>query len=275
MRRLIFTFILSVGVAHAEALEFENIPSTFYDTQNSNQVVNLIKLDRPEYPRRPGASFCKRNVDMIDTIVVHHTETPSTEGPLKINSYHLLRGTAADPWYMIAYSFVFNAPYPGNTVPASKAYYGRPLDIVGAHAGSDVFVPMDEFQKELYKNEPIKCGKENEAGEVDPEIIRNGKIKANVTSIGVVAIGNYAKFSRANPTGSNPAKIPSADLIDMYARLSCQLQKSHPRIKNLAYHDQYHSTSCPGTLKEYMTQIQTKAKEYGCEFNVLQKKYYK
>jgi hypothetical protein len=230
--------------------------------------LELVKIEKEDYPRNRHASFCKRPVEMVDTIVLHHSETTSSTTPLQINEMHLNRGTPQDPWLMVAYSYQINAPYPGATKPAMKVTEGRPLDLVGAHAGTDVFVPMNDFQKKIWDEGQIVCGVEGGNFGVDPKQVRDGKIKANVTTIGVVIIGNYAPFSRDNPNGwrrSHP-RYPTKQTQDEIARLSCQLQKKYPNMKNIKWHNYYHSTSCPGTIKDYVNQIKTLAKGYGCDF---------
>jgi hypothetical protein len=286
--RLSILFLLLVSSVCSAKAEFEAIPSFMYEEQyRHDKLENLIELNSVEYLRNSKASFCTRPTDMIDTIVLHHSETRNTETPEDINRYHLNRGSSSDPWYMIAYSFVMMSPYAGETIPAQKAYYGRPINIVGAHAGSNIFVPMDAVQKKLWAQKKILCGKENTTPEYDPTLVKNGKIKANVTTIGVVVNGNYSLFSGPrlrngrrnpypNPNGFIPAKQPTESLIDSLARLSCQLQKSYPRVKTIAFHNQYHRTSCPGSIQETknLKAIQAKAKEYGCEFKLLSPNYY-
>ncbi len=230
--------------------------------------IEYINVEKVSYERNPKATYCKRPEEMIDTIVIHHSETPSSTTPEEINAFHLQRGMPDDPWYMIAYSFAVNSPYPGAKVPRSRATEGRPLDIVGAHAGSNAFVQMDEVQQRIFQEGKITCGNEDMGFKVDPNLVKDGKIKANVTTAGLVVIGNYAPFSRQNPNGYNPKRprYPSKDTQDMVARLSCQLQKKYPRIKNFKWHSFYHPTSCPGTVREYIAQIKTLARNYGCEF---------
>lgn len=280
LKRLFFLLlVISSFHAFAEA-EFTSITSEDYGLQKVNASNDLIDVDYDiDYKRNTKATFCTRPVDMVDTIVVHHSETRNTDTPQKINEYHLVRGTASDPWYMVAYSFLIMAPYENETTPPAKAYVGRPIEIVGAHAGTNVFVPMSEHQKSLWAKKQIKCGTKTRQV-YDPSLVKNGKIKANVTTIGMVVIGNYSPWSPSNPNGQfvmrngkavPEAREPTAELIDTYARLSCQLQKQYPKITKLSYHNNYHPTSCPGTLqfKRGMEAIQLKAREYGCEFETV------
>jgi hypothetical protein len=284
LKGLFFLLILTQLTAYAEEAEFIS-PSETPPCELATEPIgnDLIDIENVKYRRSEKATFCTRPISMIDTIVVHHSETRNTDTPEKINEYHLVRGSATDPWYMVAYSYLFMAPYEGDTTPVSKAFAGRPLCIVGAHAGTNVFVPMSAHQKTLWKNKEIKCGTATSQA-YDASLVKNGKIKANVTTIGMVIIGNYAPGSPSNPNGDTfyehrngkrtaVGRKPTDDLLDMYARLACQLQKKHPRITKLSYHDKYHATSCPGELqfKEGMQTIQLKAREYGCEFQVVWK----
>lgn len=237
--------------------------------QESEWPVELITVNKVNYQRNSRASFCMRPIEMVDTIVFHHSETPTTTTPIEINQMHLNRGSNADPWYMVAYSYVMNTPYPGQTAPIAQIAEGRPLDIVGAHAGSDAFVEMDEEQQRMWNEGRILCGKEGGEFKLDPKQLKNGKIKANVTTIGLVIVGNYAKFGRDNPNGwtdRNP-RYPTKNTLEMLARMSCQLQKKHPRMKKLSWHNFYNQTSCPGNIKDHVVQIRELAKGLGCDFN--------
>lgn len=285
MKRLFLLILIFNSVAFADDSGTDSYLSYPFEEQTStdNNEGDLIEVQKVSYIRNKLASFCTRPVEMVDTIVIHHSETPSTSTPQNINAYHLNRGSAADPWYMIAYSFIINSPYEGETTPIPKASEGRPFEIVGAHAGSNIFVPMDAVQKDLWAKKKILCGKENQVPKYDSTLVKNKKIKANVTTIGLVISGNYAPYyipgQPRNLTGwkVGDERIPTPDTIDMVSRLSCQLQKKYPRIKTLTYHSYYHTTSCPGTFydkdpkKDYMVKIQQKAKEYGCDFNLLSK----
>lgn len=235
---------------------------------NPEWPVELIDIAKVDYTRNTKASFCMRPTEMVDTVVIHHSETSSTATAQYINELHLARGTANDPWYMIAYTYVINAPYAGAKVPTPLVTEGRPLEIVGAHAGTNVFIPMDEEQQKIWADKKILCGKENEVPKFDETMVKDGKIKANVTTIGIVINGNYAPVSRTNPGGysKKAPRYPTAKTQDMIARISCQLQKKYPRMKNMKWHNYYHDTSCPGTIKSYIGQIKTMAKGYGCDF---------
>ncbi len=231
--------------------------------------LELIQIAKVDYPRNAHATYCKRPAEIVDTIVFHHSETPSTTTPMQINDMHLNRGTPEDPWLMVAYSYQINTAYPGARTPVARVTEGRPMDIVGAHAGTNVFIPMNTEQRRIWNEGQVTCGVEGGNFQVDPSLIRNGRIKANVTTIGLVVIGNYAPFSRNNPNGwrRSAPRYPTRSTIDMLARLSCQLQKKYPRLKNFKWHSYYHATTCPGNIKDYIGQIKTAAKGFGCEFN--------
>lgn len=231
--------------------------------------IEYVNIRKVEYETNPHATYCKRPMEIVDTIVLHHSESPSTTTAEDINRYHLSRGTPTDPWYMIAYSYVLNSPYAGGTRPPTQISAGRPLEIVGAHAGSNVFIPTTPEQKKLFDEGKVTCGREGEEFKVDPTLMKDGRLKANVTTIGLVVIGNYAPFSKTNPNGyskKNP-RYPTKTTQDQIARMACQLQKKYPNMKSIKWHSYYHSTSCPGTIKDYVGQIKTLARNYGCEFN--------
>jgi hypothetical protein len=230
--------------------------------------VNLVKVEKVDYPRNEHASYCTRPVEMLDTIVIHHSAGSSTATALEINSFHLNRGTAADPWHMIGYSYVINSPYAGSNEPTPKVTEGRPLNMVGSHAGSHAFVDMDEEQTLMWEEGRIVCGKIGETFRIDPNQIRNGKIKANITTLGLVVLGNYAPFARDNPAGYHPGnpRHPTKETLELTARISCQLQKKHPRIKYIKWHNLYNQTSCPGNIEQNVEKIKQIAKGYGCDF---------
>lgn len=238
------------------------------NAQTNEWPVEFTKIEKVKYERNSKAKFCKRPLEMVDTIVFHHSATPSTFTAQRINEIHLERGSSDDPWYMIAYSYAINSPYGGNTAPQLKVTEGRPLDLVGAHAGSDAFIPMTEEQKKIWARGEVTCGKENEEFKVDEELLRGNKIKANVTTLGIVVIGNYSPFNRLNPLGfslESPQYLIE-DGQDLAARISCQLQKKYPGIKYMKWHSFYMPTVCPGTIEKSILNIKTLTRKYGCSF---------
>lgn len=231
-------------------------------------LAELIEIKTIDYEKNPNATYCKRPIEMIDTIVIHHSASSSLTTPTEINHHHINRSSNGNEWYMVGYSYLINAPYKGNSSPELQVTQGRPLDIVGSHAGSFSFTKMNNEQKKMWNDELIKCGKPEQEFKVDQDLINGEKIKTNVTSIGVVVIGNYAPFSPYNPGGYDPKspRNPTLETLDAIARLSCQLQKSYPRMKNIKWHSYYKDTSCPGNLRERINKIISLSKEYGCEF---------
>lgn len=229
--------------------------------------LKLIEIETVNYPTNSRATYCKRPPEMVDTIVIHHTAGFESRSPLDINRDHLNQGSASDPWYMAAYTYFVNSPYGGNDNVRPRVTEGRPLDIVGAHAGSNIFVPMDTEQRKIWNSGAIVCGR-NDHFTVNPSLVSNGRIKANVTTVGIAVIGNYSPFSRTNPTGYNPRRprYPTQQTLNMLGKLSCQLQKKYPRMKEIKWHSYYHATQCPGTIKNYINQIKTIARGLGCEF---------
>jgi len=230
---------------------------------------DLINIEKVKYKTNKKASYCKRPTEMIDTIVIHHSGTSSKSTPEEINDYHVNRVSGDDLWYMIGYSFIINSPYAGNKVPPARVTEGRPMDIVGSHAGSGAFVSMNEEQQKIWDENKILCGKEGGVFSKDLSLINGGNIKANVTTIGVVVMGNYAPFDQYNPGGysRNRPRHPTPQTLDMIARLSCQIQKTYPKIKTIKWHSFYKDTDCPGDIKLYIDAIIKLTKEYGCEFN--------
>jgi hypothetical protein len=268
VKGMLILLLLSPAIVMADS--FLAIPdfSQLLSQSDPEWPVEYVTIHKEEYERNSRASFCLRPVEMVDTIVFHHSETPTTTTAQQINDFHLNRGTPEDPWYMIAYSYVVNAPYAGSSTPKMKVTEGRPLEIVGAHAGSNAFIPMDNEQKKLWEEQKVLCGKEGEEAKFDPSFVKDGKIKANVTTLGVVINGNYAPFSRFNPGGysKRSPRYPTKATQELLGKLSCQLQKKYPRIKYMKWHNYYTPTSCPGTIKNFVAQIRTHAKRYGCEF---------
>ncbi len=269
LNKALVLLILALPFA-ASAQDCVNCPTSpipYQDLPLPAWPLQLIDIEKMNYPTNPRATYCKRPEDMVDTIVIHHTAGFESRSPLDINREHMNQGSASDPWYMAAYTYFVNASYAGNSNIRPRVTEGRPLNIVGAHAGSNIFVPMSEEQKKIWEKGEITCGKDDNF-RVTPSLVRNGRIKANVTTIGVAVIGNYSPFSRNNPTGYNRRRprYPTLQTLDMLGKLSCQLQKKYPRMKEIKWHSYYHPTQCPGTIKNYINHIKTVARRFGCEF---------
>ncbi|MBY0516629.1 MAG: peptidoglycan recognition protein family protein, partial [Bacteriovoracaceae bacterium] len=231
----------------------------------------LIEIEKPELERDLKASYCRRNEDVVDTIVLHHTETGSSATIQDINQMHLNRGTSEDPWLMIAYHYTVNSAYPGSSNPKTKVSQGRPFEIAGSHAGTGVYKPAPQATVDLMKQDGVmQCGlKDGPLTEADDKFNAAGEVKANYNTVAIVVIGNYAKKSSANPGGysANSPRYPTKETIATIAKLSCQIQREHPRVTNIKWHNYYKSTSCPGLIKDRIEQIKIEAEKYGCKFN--------
>jgi hypothetical protein len=290
MKLLVGLFLYSSFSLFADDGSFCSVPdlSAFLPEVNLPIVPeeDLIEIKKNNFKRNKNASFCTRPLDMIDTIVIHHSDTGPTNTADDMNTYHLNRVSyktndagafirdsrgrkIKDPWYMVGYSYIVNSAYAGSLQPKPLVTEGRPLEIVGSHAGSSAFTKMDDDQKRMWETGKVQCGKEGGPFKVDQNQSSDGNIKANISSIGVVVIGNYAIKSSANPGGYPPSKPrdPTLQTVDMLARLACQLQKKNPRMKSIKWHSSYTKTICPGNLKNHVDQMKSLAKGYGCEFN--------
>lgn len=264
--KILFLLLLSLPV-YSQSPDCVDCPPGPYTTLPNVPLptwpLELIEVKKVNLKKNLRVEFCRRPEEMLDTIVLHHSETPPNRTPATINQFHLDRG-----WYMSGYSYMVNAAYPGTVSPALSVTEGRPIDIVGSHAGTEAFVTMTPAQQAIWDAGKIVCGLDGGEFKVDPAQLRNGKIKANVTTLGVVVIGNYVPYSRRNPGGYPRSKVrnPTTQTQDAIARLSCQLQKKYPNIKEIKWHNLYNSTDCPGTIQNFITQIKTMARGYGCDF---------
>ncbi len=268
MKFLVFIFSLSstLAVGQIDCVNCPPLSSVPLPTVTLPEVLpSLIDIKKVSYQRRSSVKHCKRPIDLVDTIVLHHSESSSQNSPQRINSYHLDRG-----WYMGGYTYLVNSPYRGESTPASVVTEGRPPELVGAHAGTDAYVPMRPKDKDAWNAGQILCGVEG--GQFSPdsaELIRTKIVggqrveymKANVTTIGVSVIGQYF--------GNAPRFQPTSNTLDMIAKLICRLQKENPNMVNLRVHNNYHPTDCPGNLGKAsnLSYIVQKAQSYGCNFS--------
>lgn len=266
-KTLLFTLLIAGQVLAQDCVNCPPAPIPYVDLAVPQWPLPLIEIEQVNLPRSNRASYCRRPAEMVDTIVIHHTAGFETRTAQDINRDHMNQGSPSDPWLMAGYTYFVNSAYSGGNPVRARVTEGRPIDIVGAHAGSNIFVPMDREQQQMWNRGEITCGRDNNF-RVTPSMVSNGRIKANVTSIGVAVIGNYSPFSRQNPTGYRRGRprYPTQQTLNMLGRLSCQLQKKYPRMKEIKWHSYYHATQCPGTLKNYINQIKTIARGLGCDF---------
>ena len=235
-------------------------------------ITPLIEIEPVDYKRNQGATYCKRDPSIIDTIVIHHTETFPTDTPLDINDMHLDNGPPDDRWLMIGYNFLMNSAY--QDCPScieTRAYEGRPIDISGAHAGSEVFIKTSAENHLRIAQTGIKCGNEQIGFKdvEDRDLYRGNKVKANHISLGVALIGNYAPFHPLRSVSGYPfrqKRYPSKVAIEGMGKMICELQRQHPNITRVTVHGRLRNTDCPGTVEEKLDDILAIAKEYGCTF---------
>jgi len=268
--RALSLFFIALSIAHAQECSECKAPLSPAPSwpMGSDWPVEFIPVEKVELRKNPRAIMCKRPPEMLDTIVIHHTESPSTQKPQSVNDYHVNRQSKGEPWYMVAYSYLVSSPYQGENNVRPHVTEGRPIEIVGAHAGSDAYVEMSADQRKIWAEGKIICGKEGGTFNIDPNIVHGSKIKANVTTLGIVVIGNYSPMSFDNPLGhaGNKKRIPSKQTLELVAKMSCQLQKKYPGIQQLKWHSLYNRTTCPGLLSEYVEEIKKIAGGLGCTF---------
>lgn len=241
-----------------------------FSLPNVPEPEPLIEIRTPTLSRDAGASYCRRNEEVVDTIVFHHTQTSSTSTVQNINTMHLDRGSAADPWLMIGYHYTINSPYSGGTIPTPVVNQGRPFNLAGSHAGTNAYRAADAETRRLMEEDgAIRCGTATGPLAEADDKFRNGLVKANYNTVAIAVIGNYAKRTSENPSGWRPnnPRYPSAGTIEMAGKLACELQRKHPRLKTIKWHSFYNSTDCPGLLKDRIPQIKAVAARFGCTFN--------
>lgn len=267
--------VLLVTAAHAARdcvnCQDQSQPSIFNETEVPT-IPDLVTIRTPTLERNPRATYCTRADDVADTIVFHHSATDSTETIQQLNDRHLDDGEPGDPWLMLGYHYTINAPYRNESRPALQVSQGRPMNIVGSHAGKNIYKPASRQTRDiLRRTNAISCS--SARGRWAPPSrayrVQESDARANLHTIGVVIIGNYSPLSLTNFDGYDPAtpRWPTASVIDTAARLACQIQRQYPRVTNLTIHSNYHSTLCPGLIGERLGQIRDAARRYGCEFN--------
>jgi len=233
---------------------------------------NKVEVIEVDYKINRGAVYCKRPMDVVDTIVIHHTATSENETPERINEGHLNRDPD-DPWLMVGYHYLITQKSQRHGV-TPKIYRGRPDNYVGAHAGGEAISrEYPENLKNKLMTKKINCGKyPGVLHKVNPTLDEKGNTRANDTTLAISFIGNFAAFDAVlNPTGYRPVNkvyYPSDESLRETAQLICQLKGKYPSINKLGYHQQYKATSCPGSVKLVLNKIKSFAKEYGCTLNL-------
>lgn len=250
-----------------------NLPSRIFprpEVSDIQKVVEpLVTIQTPSLRRNTAAEYCRRNEDLVDTVVFHHSGGPSSQTISDINDGHVNRESNGDPWLMIGYHYAINAPYQGSRGSTSVSQ-GRPFNIAGAHLGSTSYSSLSTTGRNLLnQNNNIQCGVQGRRFTTPTDRFQNGKGKSNYTTVGVVIIGNYAQVAPHNPGGyrRGSPRYPSASALDTAGRLACEIQRRHPRVTKISWHSAYKSTDCPGTVKERIQQIKNVARRFGCTFN--------
>jgi hypothetical protein len=270
--RLVLVLLVTAAAAAEDCVNCQtpHLPSVLDDAEVPT-IPDLVTIRTPLLERNPRATYCTRADDVADTIVFHHSATDSSETIQQLNERHLDEG-GSDPWLMLGYHYTINAPYRNERAPALQVSQGRPLNIVGSHAGTNVYRPVSASTRTvLARRDSLLCS--NSRGRWAPPSaayrLRRDTARANLNTIGVVIIGNYAPLSLTNFDGYDPAnpRWPTESVIDTAARLACQIQRRHPRVTKLTSHSEYQSTLCPGLIQQRVGQIRDAARRYGCEFN--------
>lgn len=272
-----------VDMGMNKPIKKEIVPEPVIETEpvkepepEADPLEDLV-IEKPNYKTNDGiATFCKRDPNVANTIVIHHTATSYTESAQSLNNMHLQRKTGNESWYMLGYNFLVKQDgYTGSDVSLIE---GRPIDYSGSHAGGSI--KPDAATLKLIKKTDVSCGSFKNGFETKKlsTKISGGKINANHTTVGISIVGNYApkQYVRRggvvvleNETGYDPKggkRIPSDALLKQTAKLACSLQKKYPRLKQIKPHQFFKQTECPGTVKEYLNKIIAYAKEFSCDF---------
>lgn len=255
-------------------------------------------------------NFCERTPALAETVVIHHSATSSKETPQELHDLQVVtherdRDSAGnpDPWYMIAYNYLITAPYQGSAKESEVVVYqGRSDQMKGAHAGASINInQLDQGTQELLETEEIKCGwnrDQDPAHSIDEvssrsmdqmrNQIRQGYISANITSVGVLVVGNYAPDiigRSANPGGypaNGPVRYPSEELLRSSAKLICKMRsENYPNLRKITDHNyikikkaiadgtREYGSCCPGTVYKRMDRLLALTKEECPEYNFI------
>lgn len=250
-----------------------------------NVEINTLEYRTNE---AKGATYCKRNPEIVTHIVIHHTATTKQFTPLQINESHLYNVSGGEPWYMVGYNYMISETFQGATEKNPKVFEGRKQNMQGSHAGGFTS-KLKKEERDFYGQFEVECGNDTIGFKKSPALSKvdaNGGIKGNLVSYGIAVIGNYAPLKANYVAGAylpenidldSPARIMlfgreqfplSNSVVDKTARLSCKLQKENKNIKTIVPHNYFKDTACPGSIIYHLYAIAEKAKEYGCHFEV-------
>src|SRR5690606_8741380 len=125
------------------------------DEKDLEDPLEDLVIEKPNYKTNDGiATFCRRDPNVADTIVIHHTATSYTHSAESINNMHLQRKTGSEHWYMVGYNYLVKQEnYSSDSI---RLIEGRPIDMSGSHAGGSI-KPSAETLKVINK-EDVSCG---------------------------------------------------------------------------------------------------------------------
>jgi hypothetical protein len=241
----------------------------FYFENVTKVMDEILPLKNIDYDQNTSATYCKRSLDYLTTVVIHHTGAPPRKRAEDINSMHLVRGSKSDPWRMVGYNYLVSDRY--DQKGESEMFVGRPLDMVGAHAGTLSYSSRvsDTVKKKMNK-QGVMCGKsEDRLKKQAVPMSSTGEVKTNYSSIGVALMGSYSRLSKSNPGGYVGVKrYPGNAALLNVAKLICSLQKKHKTLKYIRLHKEVRSdpTGCPGLVEKKIGKIKTYAQALGCVF---------
>jgi hypothetical protein len=240
--------------------------------------VDKLKIEKIDYKvnSNKNATYCLRDPNVVDTLVIHHTGSSIDFGPEDINEAHIGRSTMGDPWYMVGYNYLVSEKYNGGSFESPSIIQGRPPEMRGAHAGGYTRELSKERKKELSQYE-IKCGRDDNfvTANMSSEFV-GGQISGNITGLGIAILGNYeTKYTahvggvtlHKNVKGNSKITFPSEAVLNKVAQLACKLQRQYPNIKRMVPHSYFKATNCPGSVIARLQTITNMANSYGCNFN--------
>lgn len=246
------------------------------DTRDEVDKLEVTKINYDVNPD-PKATYCLRDPNVIDTLIIHHTGEEKDVGPELINQGHVGRSTDGDPWYMIGYNYIVSEQHHGATADSPTVIQGRPPEMRGAHAGGYTRKLSKERRDELSEYK-IKCGRDDKFIETNMSAeFKYKRISGNITSLGIAVLGNYeTKYTSTvggvtlikNVSGSKKFKFPSDIILTKVAQLACKIQRQYPNVKRLVPHSYFKATNCPGSIIAKLQTITNLANSYeGCNFN--------
>ncbi|MCT4641847.1 MAG: peptidoglycan recognition protein family protein [Bacteriovoracaceae bacterium] len=226
--------------------------------------------------------FCKRDINALNSITIHHTATNETDTAIDINNLHRERLDNGVPWYMVGYHYLIS----DLNTNKPTVNQGRPLEYQGAHAGGDT-APLAYSEYKRIKNLKYTCAKSELQHQSAPKysikrrLSDQRQITGNITSVGIALIGDFEAYQKVTIAGvitirhinrKDKAKRASNEALKEVGLLACKLQRQTPSIKTLHPHSYFKPTNCPGSIIADLKKIANYAKEQGCDFKVVYRK---